>query len=346
VIGRRRAVKTEGRRAAPSADDARCFTLHGRTIPVPHLAGALYVVATPIGNLGDVTLRALETLAAADLVACEDSRVTQVLLERYGIRRPLTTYHEHNADRRRPEILAALAAGGAVALVSDAGTPLVSDPGFRLVKAAVEAGHRVVPLPGASAAVTALSAAGLPTDAFLFAGFLPPKQGARRRRIEELATVPATLVFYEAPHRLAESLADLAAVLGDGRRAVVARELTKLFEELIRDGLGALAARIAAEPVKGEIVVVVEPPPAAEAATEADTDTLLLAALDRLPAAAAASEVARLTGRERRDLYRRAIALKGGAAPSVAAEEAEDGAANGGDDRAAAGGATDDGAPR
>src|SRR5262249_10617309 len=216
------------------------YRVEGRELIARKLAGGLYLVATPIGNLGDVTLRALATLAAADLVACEDTRVTARLLERYGIRTALTPYHDHNAAVARPKILARLRDGDAVALVSDAGTPLVSDPGYRLVRAAQEEGFAVTAVPGPSAALAALSVAGLPTDRFFFEGFLPPKDAARRSRIAELARIPATLVLFESGSRVAEALAALASGLGD-RPAAVCRELTKLHEEVRRDRLAALA---------------------------------------------------------------------------------------------------------
>ena len=203
----------------------------------------LHLVATPIGNLRDITLRALEVLAAADVIACEDTRVTRKLLDHYGIATPLTPYHDHNAAEARPKLLARLAAGAAVALVSDAGTPLVSDPGFKLVRAAREAGHAVTALPGASAVLAALAVAALPTDRFFFEGFLPPKEGQRRARIADLARIPATLVLFETGPRLAASLADLAAGLGP-REAAICRELTKLHEEVRRGDLAALAQRL------------------------------------------------------------------------------------------------------
>lgn len=292
------------------------FHVGASRFDAPRLDPGLYVVSTPIGNLGDVTIRALETLAAADLVCCEDTRVTRILFNRYGLKTPLRTYHEHNAAAERPRILAALAAGCAVALVSDAGTPLLSDPGFKLVEAAAAAGHRVIPIPGASALLAGLVASGLPSDTVLFAGFLPTRSEARRHRIEELAPVRATLVVYESPHRLAESLADMAAILGPDRRAAVGRELTKAFEEVVRGDLATLAARWADKDPRGEIVVVVAPPAEAEA-SEADVDRLLAAALARLPPGKAAAEVARLLGADRKALYERALALKppGGAGP-------------------------------
>jgi 16S rRNA (cytidine1402-2'-O)-methyltransferase len=271
---------------------------------------ALYLVATPIGNLGDITLRALETIAAADVLACEDTRVTRVLLDRYGIRRRSTSYHEHNAEEAGPRLVEALLAGQSVALVSDAGTPLVSDPGYRLVEEVLAAGGRVVPVPGASALLAALSTAGLPTDSFFFAGFLPSKGGQRRTRLEELRAVPATLVFYESPRRLAESLAAMGDVLGN-RPAAVCRELTKAFEEVRRGPLGGLAEAYAAEETpKGEIVVCVGPPVARQDAVE-DVDALLVSLSAELGASKAAGEVAKMTGGRKADLYRRLMELKG-----------------------------------
>ncbi|MBS7543585.1 16S rRNA (cytidine(1402)-2'-O)-methyltransferase [Ancylobacter oerskovii] len=296
----------------PSAAPARTFRLAGQNVPAPRPDAGLHVVATPIGNLGDVTLRALETLAGADLVACEDTRVTRRLLDRYGIETPLVAYHDHNAASMRPRLLARLEEGAAVALVSDAGTPLVSDPGYKLVEAAIEAGFRVVPIPGASASLAALVAAGLPTDRFLFDGFLPQKGGARRSRIAELSTIPATLVLYESGPRLPESLADLAAGLGS-RMAAVCRELTKTFEEVRRGPLAELAAHYAeAGPPRGEIVLVVGPPADVET-SDADIDAALRRALASLSLKDAAATVAAATGRPRRDVYARALALQAAA---------------------------------
>lgn len=287
----------------------RAYHLDGHPFAAPPLAPGLYVVATPIGNLGDVTIRALATLAAADVVACEDTRVTAVLLRRYGIAAKTIAYHEHNAARQRPKLLEMLAEGQSVALVSDAGTPLVSDPGYRLVVEAKEAGHAVTAIPGASAVMAALTTAGLPTDAFLFAGFLPPKTAARTKRLQELARVPATLVFFESPQRLADSLADMTAVLGE-RSAAVARELTKAFEETRNGTLPQLAAAYAGSAApKGEIVVVVGPP-AEEAASAEDADAILASLLENRPVGEAAAEAAAITGLPRRELYRRALQLK------------------------------------
>ena len=288
----------------------RSYLLNGQPVAAPTLTPGLHVVATPIGNLRDVTLRALEVLAAADLIACEDTRVTRKLTDHYGIATPLTPYHDHNAAEARPKLIARLAAGAAVALVSDAGTPLVSDPGFKLVRAAREAGLSVTTLPGASAVLAALTVAGLPTDRFFFEGFLPAKEGQRRSRIAELARIPATLVLFETGPRLAGALADLAAGLGP-RDGAICRELTKLHEEVRRGELATLARDTAgaAEP-KGEIILVVAPPdPQAAAGDAADLDALLRRALERVSVKDAVGEVAAVTGRPRREVYQRALAL-------------------------------------
>src|SRR3984957_2232722 len=220
---------------------ARTYTLNGQTLAAPKQAGGLYLVATPIGNLGDITLRALETLAGVDLIACEDTRITRRLTERYGITGQLTPYHEHNAASARPKILEKLAQGGSIALVSDAGTPLISDPGFKLVREVCAAGFSVVALPGPSSVLTALSVAALPTDRFFFEGFLPPKQTARRARLTDLARLDATLVLFESGSRVQETLADLAAIMGGARSAAICREMTKLHEEIKRGSLTELA---------------------------------------------------------------------------------------------------------
>jgi len=295
---------------AQSVDDRtqRRYVHGGQSVDVGRAAPGLHIVATPIGNLGDITLRALATLAGADLIACEDTRVTRKLLERYAITTPLTPYHDHNAATARPKLLRRLAEGAAIALVSDAGTPLVSDPGFKLVRAAQAAGHMVTALPGASAVLAALSVAGLPTDQFLFAGFLPPKQAARRARIAELARIPATLILFETGPRIAATLTDLAAGLG-AREAALCRELTKLHEEIRRGDLAALAQGCAAGEVRGEFVVVIAPPTAQQRPSAGDTDALLRQAMARVSVKDAVAEVAIATGLPRRELYQRALAL-------------------------------------
>ena len=290
-------------------DRLRHYTVLRQVVEAPRLTTGLYLVATPIGNLRDITLRALEILAAADLVACEDTRVTRKLFDHYGLSAPLIAYHDHNAEIARPKILEKLAAGGAVALVSDAGTPLISDPGYKLVRAAAEAGHAVTAAPGPSAALMALTVAGLPTDRFFFEGFLPAKEAARHARIAQLARIPATLVLFESGPRLAASLGDLAAGFG-AREAAVARELTKLHEEVRRGDLRALAADYAAgAETRGEIVIVIAPPAAAEQPSAADIDALLHAALARTSVKEAVAEVAAATGEPRRAIYSRALTL-------------------------------------
>ena len=288
----------------------RSFRLHNMAVPARPLEPALYLVATPIGNLGDITLRALETLAGADVLACEDTRVTRVLLDRYGIQNRPYAYHEHNADEVGPRLLQALEAGKSVALVSDAGTPLVSDPGYRLAQSAIEAGYRVVPIPGASAPLAALVGSGLPNDAFLFAGFLPTKDKARRDRLAEFAAAPATLMFFESPHRIGAALVAAADVLGGDRLASVCRELTKTYEEFRRGTLAELAAHYAeVDNVKGEIVLVIGPPPE-RPVVQADVDAILRDLSKTLPTAKAAAEAARLTGLPRKELYQRLLDMK------------------------------------
>jgi 16S rRNA (cytidine1402-2'-O)-methyltransferase len=293
----------------PNAGAGRSYVLAGRPIDVANLAPGLHIVATPIGNLRDITLRALEALAGADLIACEDTRVTRKLLDRYGIATPLTSYHEHNAAKARPLLLRRLADGAAIALVSDAGTPLISDPGFKLVRAATQAGHPVMALPGASALLAGLTVAGLPTDQFFFAGFLPPKEAARRARIAELGRIPATLVVFETGPRVAAALAELAAGLGQKREAALCRELTKLHEEVLRGDLETLARNCAHSELRGEIVLVIAPPAEPAAASVAETETLLRAALLRVSLKDAVGEVAEATGLPRREIYQRALAL-------------------------------------
>ncbi len=293
--------------AAPDRAQRR-YSIGTTEVAVPRLDPGLHIVATPIGNLGDMTLRALAALAGADVIACEDTRVTRKLLDRYAITTPLTPYHEHNAAKARPALLRRLAEGAAIALVSDAGTPLVSDPGFKLVRAAQEEGRTVTALPGPSAVLAALAVAGLPTDQFFFSGFLPPKQAARRARIAELARIPGTLVLFETGPRVAAALADLAAGLGQ-REAALCRELTKLHEEVRRADLATLAQGCAEGELRGEIVLVVGPAAEAAQPSREDAETLLREALARTSLKDAVAEVAALTGLPRRDVYQQALSL-------------------------------------
>jgi len=274
------------------------------------LPPGLYLVATPIGNIRDVTLRALDVLASADILACEDTRVTAKLLRVYGITAAQWfPYHEHNAEKMRPKLMARLRDGASVALISDAGTPLVSDPGYKLVREAVADGIAVHAIPGPSAGIAALVSAGLPTDRFLFAGFPPPRHAARVSTFRELLQVPATLIFFESARRLAACLADMAAVFGP-REAAVARELTKLHEEVRRDTLVALAQHYQeAGAPRGEVVIVVAPPQ--RGAGPVDVDSLLREALDRMSLRDAAAAVSEASGVPRRDVYARALELTG-----------------------------------
>ncbi|MEA2950110.1 MAG: rRNA (cytidine1402-2-O)-methyltransferase [Alphaproteobacteria bacterium] len=299
------AVSTERH---PRERAERRYVLNGQSAMAPALAGGLYLVATPIGNLRDITVRALEVLAAADLIACEDTRVSRKLTDHYGLTTPLTPYHDHNAAEARPRLMARLAEGAAIALISDAGTPLVSDPGYKLVRAAREAGVSVTALPGASAVLAALTVSALPTDRFFFEGFLPAKEGQRRARIAELKRMPATLVLFESGPRIGATLADLAAELG-AREAAICRELTKLHEEVRRGDLLTLARHYAGEAeTRGEFVIVIAPPdPDSHEAT--DIDALLRAALARLSVKEAVAEIAAVTGEARREVYQRALAL-------------------------------------
>ena len=308
MIGMRR-VPPADRTLTPRSGDDRTESSEGI------LPGGLYLVATPIGNSADVTLRALDVLARADALCAEDTRRTRKLMDMHGIAlgdRPMISYNDRNAPARRPRVEGWLAEGRSVAYCTDAGTPLVSDPGYRLVEAAIAGGHAVTAVPGASALLTALVVAGLPTDRFLFAGFLPSKAGARRAALAELAAVPATLVFYESARRLAASLADMAGALGGAREAAVARELTKRFEEVRRERLDTLAAAYGSqEPPKGEVVVLVGPPAAGAAAEEAPSlDAALEQALETLSVKDAVREVAARLGLPRRDVYARALELK------------------------------------
>lgn len=279
-------------------------------MPEHELAPGLHVVATPIGNLGDVTLRALWVLRQVDRILCEDTRVTAKLLARYGIEKPLDAYHDHNADRVRPAALEALRRGERLALVSDAGTPLISDPGYKLVRAVTAEGLPVTAAPGPSAALTALTLSGLPPDAFLFAGFLPPRSAARRRALAQWQGLAATLIFFEGPSRLAAALGDMAEILGD-RAAAIARELTKRHEEVRRGRLMVLAAHYRdAGPPRGEAVIVVGPPEAAATASDADIAERLRALLTRQSLRDAVAQLAAETGLGRSALYERALALQ------------------------------------
>ncbi len=275
------------------------------------LAAGLYLVSTPIGNLADITLRALRVLESVDLIACEDTRTTRKLLTHHGIASAgrLVSYHEHSSEKERRRVLDICASGKAVALVSEAGAPLVSDPGFALVRACADAGVMVTTLPGPSAPLAALQLSGLPSQPFYFAGFLPTKASARRREIARLAAVPATLILFEAPHRVADSLADLAAGLGS-RPAALVREITKRFEEVKRGTLSELAAALAEEPVKGEIVLVVAPPePSREELDDGALEERLRPALERASLRDAVAEVAAATGVPRRRVYGLALGL-------------------------------------
>jgi 16S rRNA (cytidine1402-2'-O)-methyltransferase len=285
------------------------YAVAGHLVATPKAAPGLYLVATPIGNLGDITLRALQTLASVNLIACEDTRITRRLTERYAIAAELTPYHEHNAEAARPRLLERLARGAAIALVSDAGTPLISDPGYKLVREACAAGHPVTALPGPSSVLAALSVAALPTDRFFFEGFLPAKQQARRTRLTELAHIDATLVLFEAGSRIQDTLTDLSEIMGT-REAAICRELTKLHEEISRASLAELAAHGPELETRGEFVLVIGPP-ARDAHVMADgaLDQLLEQQLQDHSVKDAVMHVVALSGRPRRDVYARALAL-------------------------------------
>lgn len=274
------------------------------------LEAGLYVVATPIGNLGDVTIRALETLAAVDVIACEDTRTSRTFLQRYGIKTKTVSYHDHNQSESGAKLISSLKQGMSIALISDAGTPLISDPGERLVAQAKAAGVRTIPIPGASAILAALSAAGLPSERFFFEGFLPAKSAQRRARLASLGSFDSTSVFYEAPHRLSETLADMAEIFGPARRGAMCRELTKTFEEIVTMPLGELSARYPDHAiVKGEIVLVIEPPHALETDI-ADVDAILKSLSKEMSASKAAAEASRLTGITKTELYQRLLDMK------------------------------------
>jgi 16S rRNA (cytidine1402-2'-O)-methyltransferase len=302
--------------------EGHTYTLGGHLFAAPRAAVGLHLVATPIGNLGDITLRALETLAGVDVVACEDTRITRRLTERYGIAAELTPYHEHNAAAARPKILQRLAEGGSVALVSDAGTPLVSDPGFKLVRDACAAGHPVLALPGPSSVLAALAVAGLPTDRFFFDGFLPQKAAARRSRLAELARIDATLVVFESGNRLPETLSDLADIMG-AREAAICRELTKLHEEIRRATLSRLAQETDGLETRGEFVLVIGPPPAnADVLSQEALDELLREALLHGSVKDAVAHAVELTGHPRREVYARALEIAKQVSPTGRHDEA------------------------
>lgn len=289
------------------------FIISGHEISAPPLDPALYLVSTPIGNLGDMTIRGLETIAACDVLACEDTRVTRRLLDRYGIKQKPYAYHEHNASEVGPKLIAQLQNGKSVALVSDAGTPLVSDPGYRLGLEARAAGFRVIPIPGASAVLAGLAASGLPSDDFRFVGFLPNKDGARRNFLEGLTHAPSTLIMFEAPTRLVASLKAISDVMGEKRLVCVGRELTKRFETIITLEANEIADHFANETIKGEIVILIEPDQEVQIATsDDDVDGILKSLLKEMPASKAAKEAAKITGLQRADLYTRLLKLKVG----------------------------------
>lgn len=290
------------------------YSIGAAVFEAPTLGPGLHVTATPIGNLGDITLRALETLSAAHLILCEDTRVTAKLLNRYGIRNSLSPYHDHNAAKVRPGLLARMADGQALALVSDAGSPLLSDPGYKLVQAAIEAGIAVTAIPGASAVLDALILSALPPDRFMFCGFLPTRSGARRHFLEELKDIDATLVMFDTATRLAESLEDIEAALGI-REVAVGRELTKLHEEVIRGTASDVrAGLLERQSLRGEITLVIGPRGAKSAATpQAMVDSALREALATMPASRAAAEIARRFGLSKQEAYARLLELKEGA---------------------------------
>jgi 16S rRNA (cytidine1402-2'-O)-methyltransferase len=292
--------------AEGSAD--RTFSLSGHVLTAPKAAPGLHLVATPIGNLGDITLRALETLAAVDIIACEDTRITRRLTERYAISALLKPYHEHNAALARPKILERLAQGASIALVSDAGTPLISDPGFKLVREVCAAGFQVIALPGPSSVLTALAVAALPTDRFFFEGFLPPKQTARRARLTELSRIDATLVMFESGNRVQDTLADLAGIMGD-RDAAICREMTKLHEEVKRGPVLQLAHSADTLETRGEFVLVIGPPAGTTIMAADELDELLLNSLRHDSVKDAVAHAVELSGRPRREIYARALEL-------------------------------------
>ena len=305
---------------AETGSRVRTFSIAGHVLTAPKPVPGLYLVATPIGHLGDITLRALETLAGVDIVACEDTRITRRLTERYAIAAELKPYHEHNAALARPKILERLGQGASIALVSDAGTPLISDPGFKLVREVCAAGHPVIAVPGPSSVLSALSVAALPTDRFFFEGFLPAREHARRTRLTELAGIDATLVMFESGNRVQDTLADLAEIMG-GRDAAICRELTKLHEEVKRAPISELAEAAGSLETRGEFVLVIGPPPAdAQVMAESELDELLRTSLQRDSVKDAVAHAVELSGRPRRAVYARALEL----AKEIRSDDGED----------------------
>ena len=304
---RAKASSSYGREDAEGSA-SRTFSVGSHVLTAPKAAPGLHLVATPIGNLGDITLRALETLAGVDIIACEDTRITRRLTERYAITAQLKPYHEHNAALARPKILERLAQGASIALVSDAGTPLISDPGFKLVREVCAAGHSVIALPGPSSVLAALSVAALPTDRFFFEGFLPPKETARRARLTELSRIDATLVMFESGNRVQDTLADLAGIMGE-RDAAICREMTKLHEDVKRGPVSQLAQSADTLETRGEFVLVIGPPAGAAMMAADQLDELLLASLKRDSVKDAVAHAVELSGRPRREIYARALEL-------------------------------------
>ena len=282
------------------------FSIEGMKFRSGSLDPGLYVVATPIGNLSDISVRALKTLAGADVIACEDSRKTGKLLKHFAITTPMMAYHEHNSGKAGPKLISILQEGKIVALVSDAGTPLISDPGYRLVTRAREEGIKIIPVPGPSAALAALVASGLPTDNFLFAGFLPSKEKLRQKKLTELADLPTTLIFFESPNRLQNSIGDMVKILGADRMAAICREMTKLHEEITSASLRELIKVYENRTIKGEIVIVVAAPHQRQVI---EVDQLLSELLETMSVSRAASEAASLTGKSKRQTYLRALTI-------------------------------------
>src|SRR6266403_205892 len=305
---RAKASSNYGSEAEPGSL-SRTFSIHGHVLTAPKPVPGLYLVATPIGHLGDITLRALETLAGVDIIACEDTRITRRLTERYAISAQLKPYHEHNAATARPKILEKLAQGAAIALVSDAGTPLIFDPGFKLVREVCAAGHAVIALPGPSSVLSALSVAALPTDRFFFEGFLPARETARRARLAELKRIEATLVMFESGNRVQETLSDLADIMG-ARDGAICREMTKLHEDVRRAPLSELARSAGTLETRGEFVLVIGPPAAsAQIMSQEALDDLLRTQLKRASVKDAVAHAVELSGRPRREIYARALDL-------------------------------------